>query len=1015
MKWNQEIRKSIARVILGCVGACFMAGSISVQAAEDTEISGTIEVSSNVGEDYMEQYIEGFEKKYPNVKVEYHYYEDYEDAIQQRLPYGNYGDVLFVPSFVRADEYAQYFTPLGEYTELAQKYNYLEASKYTEGTVYGLPYSAYLAGILYNKDVFYQAGITDTPKSVDEFLTDLEYIKERTNAIPFYTNYAANWTLTFWEQFPYIEMTGNPEYKEIGIVNEKDPFLKGTTHYTVYKMLYDIVKDNLSERNPLMSDWNSSKSMLNAGKIGCMAIGSWAINQVKEAGPNPDSVAFMPFPNEINGRQYMTISTDYCYAINRNTKNEAAAKAYIEYMLDESGYALDHGTLSLVKTDPYPDAYGNMENVILLSNAPATDESYQKKQMLTSRLNLETDTSEVKRVIEAAIGQRKESFDDIAEDWNNRWESSRTVDIPVEESSGNAIQESAITGEYEVNFSQTEKEYLDGLGTVRVGYLRNGAPFQYENGTEFTGLASAILADIKENCGLEVAYYGYDNTQQLQEALTTGIIDIAAGMVMESGSENHVKYSKPYMDSLKVAVKNDVVDVNQMTQYGRLALIRGEKNPYFQNAENNGNEYESLAEAIVAVEKLEADYVITDYYSADYYIREQECNRVTIVPLSGMSQYCLTFPEDVDTRLVSVCNKCIYSIADEKMQIMLREYTQPPAKPVTLRRFVEANPFMSIIVVCIVFIIFIAGILIIMMEKNRSARKHELDMKRYEILASMVDEYIFEYEYTTDCVRFDEKFAQKFGLMKQFALSATKYDSQDMKTIVEQCRRVVMEGQGAQTEFQLTDADGYTQWYRLIGHSVTDSNGKVMHVIGKLVNIQKEMEEKLEIADKAQRDPLTGLYNRDGFSQNYESLCMTLNENDSLLFAVMDLDNFKNVNDTLGHVGGDEALLRLAYNLKKTFAENAVIARYGGDEFMLCASGMDEETARVRLAQLVESMDCQFTYQGLTQKLSISLGAVYTSQKLSMNILFKEADKVLYKTKEAGKDSYRLIRHLDEI
>ena len=80
-------------------------------------------------------------------------------------------------------------------------------------------------------------------------------------------------------------------------------------------------------------------------------------------------------------------------------------------------------------------------------------------------------------------------------------------------------------------------------------------------------------------------------------------------------------------------------------------------------------------------------------------------------------------------------------------------------------------------------------------------------MKRYEILASMVDEYIFEYEYTTDCVRFDEKFAQKFGLMKQFDLSGTEYDSQDMKTIAEQCRRVVKEGQGAQTEFQLTDAD----------------------------------------------------------------------------------------------------------------------------------------------------------------------------------------------------------------
>lgn len=1016
MNWKKTAKKSIVWIMLLCFAVLIFGEIMPVRAAEENNtISGTIEVSSNVGKDYMQQYITDFEKKYPQVKVQYHYYEDYENAIQQRLPKGNYGDVLFIPGFVRASDYAKYFLPLGDYLALSKKYNYLESSKYSGLTVYGIPSSAYMAGILYNKDVFYQAGITDTPKSIDEFLTDLEYIKQRTNAIPFYTNYAATWALEFWEYFPYIEMTGNPDYKEIEFVNEKNPFLRGTTHYQVYNMLYDIVKEGLSESNPVMSNWVQSKSMLNQGKIGCMVIGSWAVSQVKEAGPNPDSVAFMPFPNEINGRQYMTISTDYCYGINKNTKNPEAAKAFIDFMLDESGYALDHETLSLVKTDPYPDAYGDMDNVILLSNSPATSESYQKKQKLTAKLNLETDTSEIKRVIEAAIGSRDEDFDEIAQDWNRRWESSRTANMTVTESSGNVISESTITGEYEVNFSQTEQDYLDQVGDIRVGYLTDMAPFEYENEDGFTGLASGICDLIEKDTGLTFTYYGYENTQALVEALEAGAIDIAAGIDKNAEYENAIKFSKAYLSSMKVVVKNDTADMGDTQTYGKPATVKGEKIAYTDQESDAGKEYDTLTKAIRAVENMEADYVVTDYYSADYYMRELECSHTTIVPLSGMSDLSLAFSDNVDTRLVSICNKCIYGVADETIQIMLREYTQPPVQQVTLKRFIEANPLICIAVICVIFVLIIASIMIIMLEKNHSAKKHELDMKRYEMLASMVDEYIFEYDFKSGMIHFDTKFAQKFGLQEQFELETEQCDSEDMKKLVEYCTQALEKDNSMSPEFMLTDKEDSRQWYRLIGRLIRDSADKPVHLIGKLVNVQKEMEEKLEITDQAQRDSLTGLYNRYGFSVYFEKTYTELDDVELVTFAVMDLDNFKGVNDTLGHAGGDEALILLARNMEKIFAENTLLARYGGDEFTLCVIGMSEQEVRDKLEQLVRSMDCEFTYQGNVRKLSISLGAVYTEQKLPMAILFKEADKVLYKTKEAGKNGYRLIHHLDGI
>ena len=1016
MNLKKAAKKSIEWIMLVCFAVMIIGDVVPVRAAdENTEISGTIEVSSNVGSGYMEQYIAEFNKKYPQVEVQYRYYEDYENAIQQRLPNGNYGDVLFIPSFIESNQYAKYFLPLGDYLALSKKYNYLESSKHLGLTVYGIPSSAYMAGIIYNKDVFYQAGITDTPKSIDEFMTDLQYIKQRTNAIPFYTNYAAAWSLVFWEYFPYIEMTGNPDYREIEIVNEKNPFLRGTTHYQVYNMLYDIVHEGFSEANPLMSNWDQSKTMLNQGKIGCMVIGSWAITQVKEAGPNPDSVAFMPFPNEIDGRQYMTIATDYCYGINKNTKNPEAAKAFVNFMLDESGYALDHETLSLVKTDPYPDVYGDMDNVILLSNSTGTSESYQKKQKLSSKINLETDTAEIRRVIEAATGNRNEDFDEIARDWNNRWESSRTSNMTVTESSGNVISQSTIMDEYEVNFSQTEQDYLNKVGDIKVGYLTDMAPFEYENEDGFTGLASGICNLIEKDTGLHFVYYGYGNTQELMNALSAGAIDIAAGIDKNAEYEETIKFSKDYLSSMQVLVKSDTIDMNDSQAHGKPATVKGEKISYTDEASASGKEYDTLTKAIRAVENMDVDYVVTNYYSADYYMREQECSHTTIVPLSGMCELALAFSDNVDTRLVSICNKCIYGVADETIQIMLREYTQSPAQQVTLRRFIEANPLMCLAVICAIFVLIIAGIMIIMLERNKSAKKHELDMKRYEMLASMVDEYIFEYDFKTDIVRFDSKFAQKFALKEQFELKTKQYDNDDIKMIAEYCKQALKKDNSTSPEFMLTDKENSRQWYRLIGRMIRNSAGKPIHFIGKLVNVQKEMEEKLEITDQAQRDSLTELYNRNGFVLHFEELYESLKGTEQITFAVMDLDNFKGVNDSLGHAGGDEALILLARNMEKIFPENALLARYGGDEFTLCVTGMKEQEVRDKLEQLIHSMDCEFTYQGNSHRLSISLGAVYTEQKLAMTILFKEADKVLYKTKENGKNGYRLIHHLDAI
>lgn len=999
--------KKIISVLTIFAAVVQLGSAMPVEASTDMQISGDIEVIFNLADADMKKYIDAFEAKYPRVNVKYTCYPNFEEQIVPRFESGDYGDVLYVPAYMETSDLSTYYAYLGDENILSQKYNYLDGGRKIGSAVYGIPTSAYMSGILYNKDVFYQAGVTEIPKTPDEFLQALRDIDSRTEAIPFYTNFADPWALTLWDTFSYIEMTGSADYKYTYFTYEKDAFLEGSTHYQVYKLLYDIVKNGLCETDPKRSDWEKSKKMLNNGELAAMAIGSWALYQFQAAGENADAVAFMPFPNEISGRQYMTVSTDYAMGISKNSKYPEAARAFFDFMLDESGCALDQETLSIVKTDPYPDAYGEMENVILITNSIASAVEYSDYLKMSSKLNFE-DGKEAQRIILSALGESDESFDDIMKDWNRRWESSRTSKMKVQERNLNLGTGTSIIQNYEINFSQTEHEYIKEKKTLKVGYLTDFAPFQYEDEEGFTGVTRDLCEIIAENTGLELEYIPFANSSAVAAALFVGEIDMAAGMDKGGGYDQSLRYSKDYMTYMNLLVKNETVDMN-LGVGSKLACVKGENNSFSETSGIITRKYNTYADAIKAVENLEADYVVVNYYSADYYIKAQECSHVTMLPVSENAGMYFAFNENVDTRLISICNKCIYGVPEENLQVMLREHLEPPTQEITLMRFVEANPVACIVAVILIFLFIATVAFAFFNEKMKSARKHEMDMKRYEILSSLVKEYIFEYDFSGDIIRFDQKSVDKFGFDKE----VKAHDNDDMSPgVLSICRHIaeVEDAEVAESAaFLLTDTDGRTQWYKVLMHKVRDAEGKSQHVIAKLVNVQKEMEEKQRMAEKAEKDPLTGIYNRDGLRARLATIYENLEGQMPIALIMIDFDDFKSVNDKLGHAGGDVALKMLAGTMNDLFGDNAVNCRYGGDEFMIFTHGIPVEELEKLIAELVSKMDYNLTYQNATQKLSVSAGAYYSHTNTSYEELFAEADSIMYQVKESGKNNYMII------
>lgn len=372
----------------------------------------------------FQEYIKEFQEMYPDINVEYEGITSYSDDIVTRLTTGDWGDICMVDG-IDKDELSNYFTPLGTKESLGSIYDagFLDNCAY-KGTCYGVPCMVNVQGIVYNKAVFEQAGVTETPKTPDQFLDALQKIKDNTDAIPLYTNFAAGWTMSAWDGYIDACATGDPDFAYEGLSKGKDPYADrgdGTGPYAVYNVLYEAVSRGLTEDDPTTTDWEGSKGMLNQGKIGCMVLGSWAITQIQTAGDHGDDIGYMAFPISIDGKQYAAAGADYNYGINCNSSKDQqiAAMCYIKYLMEKSDYAQSQGGLSAALGAEYPEALADLEGVELVVNNPAPDEDANLGDDLRNESELGSGNIPVQIVEEATTGTM--TFDEMVDEWNEKW------------------------------------------------------------------------------------------------------------------------------------------------------------------------------------------------------------------------------------------------------------------------------------------------------------------------------------------------------------------------------------------------------------------------------------------------------------------------------------------------------------------------------------------------------------------------------------------------------------------
>lgn len=299
---------------------------------------------------------------------------------------------------------------------------------------------------------------------------------------------------------------------------------------------------------------------------------------------------------------------------------------------------------------------------------------------------------------------------------------------------------------------------------------------------------------------------------------------------------------------------------------------------------------------------------------------------------------------------------------------------------------------------------------------NEKKARQELkqSLERLNIIMEQSLEIIFEWDISADQLKISPKWQNKFGYepikqnISQTLLKNGHIFADDLELFRGLVSRVKQTKEFPTFDFRIINSANEIIWCRINATVLCNECGAAERVIGVIEDIDEQKKATQLLTEQAEKDALTGLYNKmtaQSLAENYIKRSAALNA-----LLVIDIDDFKNVNDTKGHLFGDAVLSDIASELKKIAPKESFIGRIGGDEFSLLLKNIPDFNYAENIAQKILSIfNSLFKPTAETFNISCSIGIAITPfAGKDYNTLFGNADIALYKAKCMGKNQYVL-------
>ena len=283
----------------------------------------------------------------------------------------------------------------------------------------------------------------------------------------------------------------------------------------------------------------------------------------------------------------------------------------------------------------------------------------------------------------------------------------------------------------------------------------------------------------------------------------------------------------------------------------------------------------------------------------------------------------------------------------------------------------------------------------------------KISEERYRILTELSERIIFEHDLVTRCSYFSPRFKEKFGYdpavdsasgsLSEYCIHAV--DRPLYRRFVTQ----ILSGHSAPAELRFLKQPSGFLWCRVQAVAIFDESGQPVRLVGEIEDIDAEKRDTERLRMKAQLDPLTGLYNASSARKRNEASLQQPPSVGMHVLAVIDVNHFKQINDTCGHLTGDHALIETARRLGSMLNEGDIAGRIGGDEFIALFRGVPSMGAlEKRIDELRRGLSFPLP-DGLSMSASIGIAA-FPNDAADYTGLFRLADASMYADK----------RHRDE-
>lgn len=297
-------------------------------------------------------------------------------------------------------------------------------------------------------------------------------------------------------------------------------------------------------------------------------------------------------------------------------------------------------------------------------------------------------------------------------------------------------------------------------------------------------------------------------------------------------------------------------------------------------------------------------------------------------------------------------------------------------------------------------------------KKAYDALQDKLD--RYEIILAQTENVLFEWDLQNNSYIFSDTWEKVFGFPLEkntegrYPFDYSVFHPDDLPLMIDRIHALKNGSTYEMVEVRMVNSRGRYLWCRFRASAIRDDSGELQKVVGILINIDAEKQAEQLLQDRAERDSLTKLLNKNAARKQAEEYLARFPEGTNCAMLVIDLDNFKQVNDRYGHLFGDAVLTRTAREISKFFRNQDIVARIGGDEFMVLMRGVSERALlENRCQRLLQSLQSIFHGQKQKLPLSCSIGiSVSPDDGISYYDLFNHADQALYLAKAKGKNTY---------